>query len=426
MTMTDVPPAEATPTPDLRAEYARRHLDRLSDAQLVGEVAARLSVPRENPADSFVLHAPLELAARAALLPHVRPGQREVARLRLLSLMTHFEVTGPAVSDQADGDFDDAAAAAGSLVAAIDRGELDEVDRVARWLGRAASPLELRTLLGPDMILRLSAAAHGPIFLYHLPRVAPRGEVTGELLRGLARELARYPDWRLHWVDDRPAGSSAPAGELFDAIAATPASPLPGSTFIFPLMSAVDGSGLAADALAEVTVGTHIGPRAAALLRASAWSMLLEPDDHAPYGWSHCLTMPQAVLGIADSLPDPSLALAVAATYVVGFRSPLAVRPLQPEPAAVVPSASLAEAIGSGRDLAAAVVWGASDDALPDVKTELATVAATAHDAHLVKYTLACLDAAAADPSHARLFLAAAASLAAWWHSHGNPDDPLA
>ena len=44
--------------------------------------------------------------------------------------------------------------------------------------------------------------------------------------------------------------------------------------------------------------------------------------------------------------------------------------------------------------------------------------AACAHrDAHLVKYTLACLDAAAADPDAARLFHAGAASLLAFWEA---------
>jgi hypothetical protein len=46
-------------------------------------------------------------------------------------------------------------------------------------------------------------------------------------------------------------------------------------------------------------------------------------------------------------------------------------------------------------------------------------------DAHLVKYTLACFDAAAADPRHRRLFLTAAASLVGWWQDVIDPDDPL-
>jgi hypothetical protein len=46
---------------------------------------------------------------------------------------------------------------------------------------------------------------------------------------------------------------------------------------------------------------------------------------------------------------------------------------------------------------------------------ELATRASVQRDAHLVKYTLACLDAAAADPDRRRLYLGAAASLVGWW-----------
>jgi hypothetical protein len=41
-----------------------------------------------------------------------------------------------------------------------------------------------------------------------------------------------------------------------------------------------------------------------------------------------------------------------------------------------------------------------------------------------VKYTLACLDAAAADPSAEPLYLAAAAYLNGWWELRGDPDDP--
>ena len=49
------------------------------------------------------------------------------------------------------------------------------------------------------------------------------------------------------------------------------------------------------------------------------------------------------------------------------------------------------------------------------IVSQLATRASVQRDAHLVKYTLACLDAAAADPPQRRLYLAAAASLVAWW-----------
>jgi hypothetical protein len=105
-------------------------------------------------------------------------------------------------------------------------------------------------------------------------------------------------------------------------------------------MHQVEASGIATELLAGPTRSVSVADSGRVLLRAAAWSMLAEPDAHRPYGWSHCLTMPQAVL---------------------------------------------------------------------------AGNAATHHDQHLVKYTLACLDAAAWDRTFARLYLAAAASLAGYW-----------
>jgi hypothetical protein len=52
----------------------------------------------------------------------------------------------------------------------------------------------------------------------------------------------------------------------------------------------------------------------------------------------------------------------------------------------------------------------------------LATAAAVHHDAHRVKYTLACLEAAGDDPGAAPLYLAAAAHLNAWWEAHRDDD----
>ncbi len=378
-----------------------------SDARLVADVGELLAVPREDPADSFVLHAPLELVAAAALLPFVTPARRDQAREHISAIASEFEAFGPPVAEPANAGYDSVPVAAGHLVAALDRGELDDIDHVARWLGRAASSAELRTLLAADVIPRLAAAAHAPIFLFELPRVAPRGEVTGELLRGLARELGRAPEWRLHWIDsvdhDRTATThtGVNADAMFDAIASTPlARREPGATpFIYPVMSHVDDGGLAAEQLGTVTGPGDIGERARAVLHAAAWSMLLEPGDHSPYGWSHCLTMPQAVLGLAGTV-DPSMALAVASTYVVGFRSALAVNPLEPVFPTEDPRLPLPEAIDAGPTVAAAAVWHLPDLAMADVVGELATRASVQRDAHLVKYTLACVDAAATDRAH--------------------------
>jgi len=125
------------------------------------------------------------------------------------------------------------------------------------------------------------------------------------------------------------------------------------------------------------------------------------------------------VLGIAPRQRDPLRALAVAATFVVGFRAgegsepvPAGYAPPRPEGIAV---GEWREALGCGSKVAAAAVWHAAESERPAIWCELAARAAVHPDAHLAKYTLACLDAAAFDRSEAALYQAAAADLVGVW-----------
>jgi hypothetical protein len=394
----------------------RAGLDHWSDAQLLAATSDTLSTPRADIADSFILHAPLELTARASLLPFVRPDARAGARARLVELAEGFEAFGPPVATPVARDFGDVATGARAFVDALTRGELDDVDVAADWLGRVATPTELVRSLTPSVVGSLAAAAHAPIFFFHLPRVAPRGELGGRLLRGLARELARFPEWQVEWIADRDAGAAAEVAAFVDAVARTPMLGSPGSLFIYPVMRQVD-TGVAAQLLGSVVGGSDIAARGRALLRASAQSMLDEPPEHAPYGWSHCLTMPQAVLAVSSACAHPSDALAIAATYVVGFRAAMATKPLRDAYEPPDTRLDARDALAAAPDPAAAAVFHAPEELLDDVVAELASRASLHHDAHLVKYTLACLDAAAADPGARRLFLAAAAKLVAHWQA---------
>jgi len=388
------------------------------DVALARDVGRAIARPRLDPADSFVLHAPLELAARFALLPFVDPTHRDDARRRLRELADAYDDAGPAVGDPPPRDFTSPTDAARRLAEAIDAGDLDETDACACWLGDHVDGTSLRGLLADVVVPRLAAAAHGSILLYQLPRVAPRGELPTGLLRPLARELARQPGWRIEWVDHprrHERADVAPDADLFDAIAGTPALGSPGSDFIFPVMHQVDATGTAASVL-DAPIGTaDVVAGGRAVLRAAAWSMLHEPDDHTPYGWTHCLTLPQAVLGVAGACRSPRTAMAVAATHVVGFRAAFAREPLVASFAAPDPRIDVATALREQPDVAAAASWHAEPSTRPDVVATLVSHASVHHDAHYVKYTLACLDAAHADPDCARLYLTAAARLAGYW-----------
>jgi len=357
-----------------------------------------------------------------------------LARQRLVSLADGYSEKAP--SSHADTvDPGDIAAAAHLLTHAVQASDLDAVDTAATTLGRHCSATELRLLLAEQIAPRLSAAAHGSIFLYQLPRVSPRGELTAELLRPLIREVARYPDWSIGWIDEqRPIATSPDEargddGGLFDAIASAPQLGIPGSTFIFPIVAQVDHAEIAGALLRQPVTTADFRAGARSIIRAAAWTMLLEPIDHAPYGWSHALTLPQAVLGIAGDIGDPARALAIAATQLIGFRAALSERPLLPRFEQPDPGVDVASELALGRecdpDRAASAAWRTPAPMRRPLMDTLVTNAATAHDAHLVKYTLACLDAAADDPGCASLYLAAAARLAGVWAQRGDPDDPL-
>src|SRR5580765_2822562 len=82
---------------DLNDGYDRGGFAALSDAQLFDRVAAAVATPKEAPASSFVLHAPLELMARRLLLPFVPPAHRIAARQRLVWVAAMYERAGDPV-----------------------------------------------------------------------------------------------------------------------------------------------------------------------------------------------------------------------------------------------------------------------------------------------------------------------------------------
>lgn len=386
----------------------------VSDLDLASTVAEVIAVPRIPPADSFVLHAPLELLARTALLPMVTPMRRDEARQRIVDLAALYEAFGDGVGPPAVSSFDSVGDAATWLISAIRAGETDDADAAAAWLGGRVRPDDLGPLLGDALAPLLAAAGHAPIFLTNWPRVSPRHELTGTLLRPLVRSLCARPDWRIEWIDSPPSASSDVS--VFETLAATPLEGPAENDFIHPTMKRIDHERTAAR-LAPATFGTGDVWRASTeIVRVAAWTMLHEPGPAAPYLWSHCLTMPQAVLALMPGSSGPRRLLAIAATHVAGFRSAHASTPLPSTPSPPGPSElSLIEAIESSQDAAAAAAWHTPVSARRSLITELVDRAATHEDAHLVKYTLTCLDAAADDPEMAHLYLAAAASLSAWW-----------
>ena len=418
--------------PDELADPAvARPFASLTDAELIDAVAGVIGRPKIDPADSFILHSPLELLARAALLPMVDEDTREVARRRILWLGATYARAGDEVPEWSSWSGGGPVQALIALESALDTGDVESADAAAASLANSLAPTDLSGALTDVVLPRLSAAAHGNIFLFQLPRIAPRSRAVAASSRGLVRELARNPDWSLTWYLDRPDTRREDRGaedELVDALLRPPSPGPLDSNFIFPTMSLVEQSGLASRLLAGPTRSIGLRSARRSLLRVAAWSMLQDDPDQAPYGWTHCLTLPQAALGIAGAAADPADAIAVAATFVLGFRATQGKVTLDPgwSPESLTRADALdpLAALEGTPDEAAAAAWHAPDSLRPAIVARLAGYAASHPDAHLAKYTVACLDAASADPGADRLYLAAAAFLGAWWRQLPS-DDPL-
>lgn len=355
-------------------------------SRLIGAASAALSVPKAAPADSFVLHAPLELMARVQLLAFVPPDRGDAALAMIEWLVEQYEAAGDPVAvppPLAPGPPNAAA-----LVAAVAAGDQHLVDSMASaWLPQW-SAAEVVGLVGEALVPSLAAAGHAPIAMALLLRDP---SLPRTLLRGPLRSLAAQPTWQIDWY--RSIAGNGDAGGLYDALRAAPRLGRPGSDFIHPLMSQAQQPGMADLLLGPVLAHRYDVPAALrTVTRIAAWSMLHDDPSQAPYGWSHALTMPQAVLGLAGAGVQARTALAVASTFALGFRLAHGTTAL---PERIHPVAAPASA------------------------GEVATAAALHEDAHLVKYTLACLHAAADDREFAGLYLAAAAHLVEWWRANG-------
>ena len=382
---------------------------------LLEDVAEVVQVPRVAPADSFVLHAPLELLARVAVLDHVDESAVSVAEARIAAIAAAYEAFGAGVEEPSplDGTPDGLAAALGQAIAA---GDLAATDRAAAALAAGASVPDLRRLLAPVLVDSLGAAAHAPIFLRLLRCVdGADGRSVRSMLRPLARELARNPEWRLTWFDSVESVVASSDDELDRALAAVPYLGVPGSDFIHPLMDQAERSGVAS-AVLTTALPDSIAAVLQSVQRVAARSMVQEDTQYAPYGWTHCLTMPQAVCSVADECTDPRRALFVAATHVVGFRAAFAPTPLDLEWEPTVPNIDPVAALDHDPDLAAAAAWHCDRARRTALWRALITQAAQHEDAHFVKYVEACRWAASGDPGFEHGYLAAAAKLAAYWH----------
>lgn len=188
------------------------------------------------------------------------------------------------------------------------------------------------------------------------------------------------------------------------------------------MMQATEQAGLPDRLLGDALLSNADEVRCESTLRTAcriaALSMLEDKPEPAKYYWTHCLTLPHAAWMLTRFLPGRSFAAEAAhtaATWVMAIRASHGNGNLKPLPELEHVDMDLTEALLHSPRAAASVAWFARQDERRKVGQVIATEAAIRNNAHLVKYTWSCLDAAARDSAHAPLFHAAAAYLCSIW-----------
>lgn len=400
--------------------YQTRKLFDLSEPELFRAAAHVVSQPKRQ-LNSFRLHAPLEIMARYNLLPLVSPADRELARMQLVATVSYYEAGGEPVSPPERIRITRASDAAAQLRRAVQEGDVERADALCVSLADARGLPELLDSI-TDLTLRtLTGAAHTHIGLMFMTRMSSDVSPAAlGLARAGVRSLAQAPGLALKAVTTHRTLND-PETELASILRTVPVVSPHGPGMVAMMQATEEASlpdSLLGDALLSNADEVQCESALRTACRIAALSMIEDKPDAAKYYWTHCLTLPQAAWALTRVLPRRSFAAEAAhtaATWVMAIRASYGNGNLKAAPEFEHGGMELMEALVHSPRAAASVAWFARQDERPRIEQTIATQAAIRNDAHLVKYTGACLDAAVQDTTHAPLFHAAAAYLCSIW-----------
>jgi hypothetical protein len=408
-------PSQVYGSPRSDDAWSKSTLSTCADTALIESVIDVIARPKRAAPSSFVLHAPLELLARARLLPLIDPSARDAARRRIAEVATRYAAAGEEVAHSA-GVFATKEAALDALKDALNCADSDAALASVVYLSSShvrPSTNELRRAIVDWVLPQLGAAGHAPILLATLPSATQRFRNATRLLCAPIYYLAGSTSGRMTWFTELTQSESThthcDASKAMQDELCTPPPVKSSSTYIAPTLFATQAHMASAPGFANACAMIDVINAERVLLRIAALSMLHDDDKSAPYGWTHCLTLPQAVLQNRDAANDDRAVIAMAASYVYAFRATLSTVAL-----------TQAEVANATK---------AYEEGLPEnrneLKRQLATRAAIHHDAHLAKYTLACFDAASTDLAAEALYLHAARRLSDYWERNNRRQESV-
>jgi hypothetical protein len=310
--------------------YGERKLDSLSDSELFCAAAYIVSRPKVE-LSSFRFHAPLELMARQSLLPLVSPADRGLARIQMLAMAAYYESKGEPASPTARKISPmRTSEAVAELRRALQQGDVEFADALCL---RLADDCGLHAALDSvaDLCVRtLSGAGHTQIGLMLTARMwSEVGPSALGLARTGLRMLAQAPNRNLGPVK-RHATLDNPEKELEARLSKLPGLGGDLSRGLPGIMQAAENAGLVDEVIGDALLSSEDAESCEGAMRAvcriAAHSMLRDSQEVAKYGWSHCLTIPQAAWALTRFVPVQTFAAQAAhsaAAWVIGHRAML-------------------------------------------------------------------------------------------------------
>ena len=420
-------------------QYTSRKLDKVSDGGLYRQAVAIISRPQAKCTKSFTLHAPLELMARFGLLSYVDPTQRSLARLQMVASASAYESgVQVATAPSKVNPFPSLASAKTEFTNAFRAADADGLEALVLQIAAQFGTASLVQLLTPLALPTLTGASHSHIGLWLLIRHARAGDSgDASLLRAAVRRIAADPSAQLSSFSGMAISGSKPLDRSPTLIEqdilnklSRPSRGERSGRGLRALFEAGEQTGNADTLFGEfIRHDLNHGQMDAAfraVMRVCAHSMLQDRQSQSKFGWSHCLTLPQAACGLSSLNIDRKLALAATLVWITSYRSVLSKKDLDfswtpPKPS---PELTFQDALNESPEVAGAKVWHAKPEEIPNIVQTLATQASIRNDQHLVKYTRACFDMGSFDPSFRQLYLASAAHLCALWISE-TPQDGI-
>ncbi len=195
-------PLDASNTEIARPAWLQSHAQAWSDAQLASAVAAAIAAPKTANSSSFVLHAPLELAARFLLLQQVSEAARDDARRRIASIAPRYAAMGeeaPAPGQRyANTDI-----AQQIFIESVDSGNVEKADAAIAFLQSQLTISQLRAML-VDAIAPICGSA----------RTAPHNYV---FVDSAVNALKLDPAFNDGWYETQPLRGVLAFGHVYSA-----------------------------------------------------------------------------------------------------------------------------------------------------------------------------------------------------------------